>query len=51
MNREIFRKYLQTHLPLKADELIISFDKLLEALWEENSKVNLISRKTPKSAI
>jgi 16S rRNA (guanine527-N7)-methyltransferase len=48
MNREIFRKYLQTHLPLKADELMISFDKLLEALWEENSKVNLISRKTPK---
>ncbi|MCK5051336.1 MAG: 16S rRNA (guanine(527)-N(7))-methyltransferase RsmG [Candidatus Cloacimonetes bacterium] len=48
MNKEIFRKYLEKHLPQKADELMISFERFLEALWEENSKVNLISRKTPK---
>lgn len=48
MNKEIFRKYLDKHLPQKADELMISFERFLEALWEENSKVNLISRKTPK---
>jgi len=48
MNKEIFRKYLEKHLPQKADELMISFEQLLEVLWEENSKVNLISRKTPK---
>jgi len=48
MNKEIFRKYLEIHLPKRVDELMDSFDKLLEALWEENSKVNLISRKTPK---
>jgi len=48
MNKEIFREYLEKHQPQKADELMISFERLLEALWEENSKVNLISRKTPK---
>ena len=48
MNKEIFRKYLDKHLPQKAEELMILFEKLLEVLWEENSKVNLISRKTPK---
>ncbi|RLC54339.1 MAG: 16S rRNA (guanine(527)-N(7))-methyltransferase RsmG, partial [Candidatus Cloacimonadota bacterium] len=48
MSKEIFRKYLEKHLPQKADELMISFERFLEALWEENSKVNLISRKTPK---
>lgn len=48
MNKEIFREYLEKHLPQKADELMISFERFLEALWEENSKVNLISRKTPK---
>ena len=48
MNKEIFRKYLEKHLPQKADELIFSFERFLEILWEENSKVNLISRKTPK---
>ncbi len=48
MNKEIFRKYLEKHLPHKADELMISFERFLDALWEENSKVNLISRKTPK---
>ena len=48
MNKEIFREYLEKHLPQNADELMISFERLLEALWEENSKVNLISRKTPK---
>lgn len=48
MNKEIFREYLEKHLPQKADELMIAFERFLEALWEENSKVNLISRKTPK---
>jgi len=48
MNKEIFRKYLEKHLPQKANELMIIFERFLEALWEENSKVNLISRKTPK---
>jgi len=46
MNREIFYKYLQEHIPQQAEELVALFDKLLQALWEENSKVNLISRKT-----
>ncbi|MDA3812661.1 MAG: 16S rRNA (guanine(527)-N(7))-methyltransferase RsmG [Candidatus Cloacimonetes bacterium] len=48
MNKEIFREYLEKQLPQKADELMISFEQLLEVLWEENAKVNLISRKTPK---
>ncbi len=48
MKKEIFREYLDKHLPQKADELMISFERFLEVLWEENSKVNLISRKTPK---
>ncbi len=48
MNKEIFRKYLEKYLPQKTDELMISFEKLLEVLWDENSKVNLISRKTLK---
>ena len=48
MNKEILKKYLEKHLPQNADELMISFERLLEALWEENSKVNLISRKTLK---
>lgn len=48
MNREIFFKYLQEKLPDRAEELMVLFEKLVEALWEENSKVNLISRKTPQ---
>ena len=48
MNKEIFRKYLEKHLPQKVEELLISFERFLEVLWEENSKVNLISRNTPK---
>jgi len=48
MHKGIFKKYLEKHLPKKADELMILFEQLLEALWEENSKVNLISRKTLK---
>jgi len=51
MSKEIFRKYLEKHLPQKADELMISFERFLEALWEENSKVNLISRKTAQKYI
>ncbi len=48
MNKEIFRTYVEKHLPQKADGLMILFERFLAALWEENSKVNLISRKTPK---
>ncbi|MCF7857875.1 MAG: 16S rRNA (guanine(527)-N(7))-methyltransferase RsmG [Candidatus Cloacimonetes bacterium] len=48
MNKDIFRKYLDKHLPERVDELMNSFERLLEVLWEENSKINLISRKTPK---
>lgn len=48
MNKDIFYEYLKEHIPQNADELMISFDKFLQALWKENSKVNLISRKTPK---
>jgi len=48
MNKEILKKYLEKHVPQKAGELMILFEQLLETLWEENSKVNLISRKTPK---
>ena len=48
MHKGIFKKYLEKYLPQKAEELMIKFENLLEALWEENSKVNLISRKTLK---
>ena len=49
MNKEIFREYLVKQQPQKVDELMVSFERFLEAIWEENSKVNLISRKTLKA--
>jgi len=48
MNKEIFQNYLKEHQPQKTEELMTKFEQLLEVLWEENSKVNLISRKTEK---
>ena len=46
MKKEIFRRFLNEKYPEKQDELMESFENYLKYLEQENTKINLVSRKT-----
>ncbi|MGM0460960.1 MAG: 16S rRNA (guanine(527)-N(7))-methyltransferase RsmG [Fibrobacterota bacterium] len=48
-NIDIFTQFIQKEFPLRANNIIEKFRSLHTLLIQENSKVNLISRKTPAS--
>jgi len=46
MKKEFFRRFLNEKYPEKQDELMESFENYLKYLEQENTKINLVSRKT-----
>ncbi len=46
MGKKEFENFLQEVRPLAADLLLREFEKFHAILWEENQKINLVSRKT-----
>lgn len=46
MKKQAFIDFMKEQEPERAAEIIVKFEKFLVVLLEENSKVNLISRKT-----
>ena len=47
MKKQAFIDYIKKYRPEQAESLIRKFEEFHQYLWEENSKVNLISRKVP----
>ncbi len=47
MKKQVFIDYLEKYHPKRTEDLIKKFEDFHQYLWEENSKVNLISRKVP----
>jgi len=48
MNKKVFEDFINEHFPERKDELMKAFQNYLEMLWETNTQINLISRKTPE---
>ena len=46
MNKEIFKRFINEKYPEKQDELMESFENYLKFFEMENTKINLVSRKT-----
>ncbi|MCD4817932.1 MAG: 16S rRNA (guanine(527)-N(7))-methyltransferase RsmG [Candidatus Cloacimonetes bacterium] len=47
MKKNIFKEFLQKNYCGNCEEIAVILENFLNLLWEENQKINLISRKTP----
>ena len=46
MNKKIFEDFINKHFPQRNTELIEAFQNYLDLLWEANTQINLVSRRT-----
>lgn len=51
MQKEILEKFVKERFPDRYEEITAKFVQFHSSLWEQNKKINLISRQTPQQEI